>query len=212
MSEDTIYLRQLLGLIQAALRECTGINLAEAVEKQDQIIATAYKFSRGVIPANEAADIALRVSIEALEWKYRACEELTRLQKAQKEPIQHSPKVDDFIGTLSEEQKSRLMRTGRYGLEISALEGLVVELKKLNDLTMYLTAHIQDYSATDEYRERRQAFLLNGEALEIPTPAQSRVAVPDVILALLGEGLLDDTPVKGKYQKKGDKKDGDIIE
>jgi hypothetical protein len=36
--------------------------------------------------------------------------------------------------------------------------------------------------------------------------------LPPVIKAVLNDGLLNETPVNGKYPKKGDKKDGQIIE
>jgi hypothetical protein len=43
-------------------------------------------------------------------------------------------------------------------------------------------------------------------------PPENKVTLPPVIQAVLSEGLLDTPPVNGKYLKKGDKKDTDIIE
>jgi hypothetical protein len=47
---------------------------------------------------------------------------------------------------------------------------------------------------------------------ETPEQKAATGELPPVIQAVLDEGLLDNTPVNGKYPKNGDKKDGQIIE
>jgi hypothetical protein len=59
----------------------------------------------------------------------------------------------------------------------------------------------------------RIAAALEAYALQPQAPSERKAAKepPPVIQAVLDEGLLD-TPVNGKYPKKGDKKDTEIIE
>ena len=163
------YMEQLLGITQKALREHTGINQAEAEEIQNQLITIGDKFTLGIIPANEAADIALNISFETLEYEIQAKKELGRLQEAQEEHS-YSPAAGDFLNKLEAGKKAALLKIKPYGLEISALESLIAELTQLREIAWNLTTRIQDYSATAEYRDRRRAFLLTGEAPKEPAP------------------------------------------
>jgi hypothetical protein len=165
MSEDTIYLRQLLDLGQAVLRERIGVNLADVRRLQDELMVKAEKFGEGIIPEDEAADLARNTGNNALEYGIRAGEELGRLQEEQKKPVQHSPQVEEFLSGLSEEKRNLIQNEddNLRKLPVNALENLIVELKRLREMAWHLTAHIQDYAATPEYRERRRNFMRTGE-------------------------------------------------
>jgi hypothetical protein len=163
MSVDTIYKRQFLSIQQAALCELIGVNLADVRQLQDELTVKAEKFTKGIIPENEAADFARETGDNALEYTIHAGEELGRLQEEQKKPVQHSPGVEEFLSGLSEEQKNLIRNENESMSEITALENLITELKRLHEMAWYFTAHIQDYAATPEYRERRQNILLTGE-------------------------------------------------
>jgi hypothetical protein len=99
------YMRQLLGITQEALREHNGINQAEAEEIKNQLITISDKFTLGVIPANEAADIALNISSETLECEIQAKEELQRLQEAQ-EKHSYSPATMDFLNKMEADTRT----------------------------------------------------------------------------------------------------------
>jgi hypothetical protein len=160
MSTDTIYLRQILDLEQVVLRERIGVNLADVRQLQDKLMDKAEKFNMGIIPENEAADFARETGKKTLEYEIHAKEELERLQEEQKKPVQHSPEVEKFLNGLSEEKRNLLQsESDRVSqLPISSLENLIAELKRLREIAWCLTAHIQDYAETPEYRERRRAF------------------------------------------------------
>ena len=211
MSEDTIYLRQFLDLEQAALRDLVGVNLADVRQLQDLLLEKGEKFNKGIIPENEAADLARKMSYDALNYEIHANEELKQLQEKLRTPIQYSSETEEYFDKMSEEQKSLILSENEKlrQLPISNIENIIAELKRLREMAMYLTAHIQDYAITPEYRERRMVFITTGEAPKKPVP---ETQIPPVIQDILKEGLLDNSLVNGKYFKKGDKKDKEIIE
>jgi hypothetical protein len=197
MSEDTIYLRQILALVQAALRERIGINLADVMELQNEIIVKADEFTKGIMPQNKAADFALKTSNDALEYGIHAREELQRLQSERKKPVQQSPEVEKFISDLNEEKRNLIQsENDRLSqLPISDLENLITELKRLREMAWYLTGHIQDYVKTPDYRERRIDFLTTVEKLPEPVPkeAESQTKPPlKGIDDLISQGYLAD--------------------
>jgi hypothetical protein len=198
MSEDTIYLRQFSDLVQASLREWIGINLADVRQLQDELISIGNKFNLGIIPENEAADFARETGDKALEYEIHAKEELEQLQEGQKKPVQQSPEVEKFINGLDEEKRNLIQsESDRHRqLPISAMENFIAELKQLREMAWYLTAHIQDYAATSEYRERRRAFLLTGEtptepAPEMQPPIQGAAVIPKLTDAECLQKLVD---------------------
>jgi hypothetical protein len=208
MSEDTIYLRQLSDLVQASLREWTGINLADVRQLQDELISIGNKFNLGIIPENEAADFARATGDKALEYEIHAEEELERLQEEQKKPVQQSPEVEKFINGLDEEKRNLIQSESDKirQLPISAMENFIAELKQLREMAWYLTAHIQDYAATSEYRERRRAFLLTGETpLDTQAPEVDS-EIPAILKTWIGEGQIKQND-KGEYVTAGSPQD-----
>ena len=172
MSNDTIYLRQLLAFKQAAVREVIGVNLADVRQLQDELHEKGVKFNKGIIPEKEAADFALKISMDTHAYVIRANKELEQLQGEHKKPIQYSPEMEKGFNMLSEEQKKMtLSEVERIRqLPISNIENIISELNRLNKMAMCLNAHIQDYVITPEYRERRRTFLTTGEAPKDPAP------------------------------------------
>jgi hypothetical protein len=179
MSTDTIYLRQFLSVLQAALRERIGVNLADVRQLQDELIAKIEKFTKGAMPENEAADFARETGDKALEYEIHAKKELERLQEEQKKPIPHSPEGEEFLSNLGEE-KRRLMEEENERLRkmpIHALDNRIVELKRLREMAWNATAHIQDFAEIPEYRERHLAFSHTGNpALDTQTPERNAAA------------------------------------
>jgi hypothetical protein len=131
-----------------------GINLTDVIELQYLVMEKAEKFTMGIIPENEAANFARKTGIDILEYEIHVKEELEQLQEEQKRMVQHSS--DKVIQ-----------------LPTAALENLITELQRLREMAWCLTAHIQDYAVTPEYRERRQAFLATGETPAESTPKDS---------------------------------------
>jgi hypothetical protein len=91
--------------------------------------------------------------------------------------------VEKFISGLSEEKRNLIQSENDKlsQLPISALENLIVELKRLREMAWCFTAHIQDWATTPECRERRMTFLLTGEIPKEPVPdtqAPEQKAVP----------------------------------
>jgi hypothetical protein len=170
MSVDTIYKRQFLSFQQAALHELIGVNVADVRQLQDEIIDKSDKFTKGIMPENEAADFARETGEKALEYEIHAKEELQRLQEQKK------PSVEKFLGGLSEEQKNLIRNEIESMSEITALENLIAELKRLCEMAWCFTGHIQDYAATPEYRERHRNFLRMGDtAPDTQSPEQKAV-------------------------------------
>jgi hypothetical protein len=95
-------------------------------------------------------------------------------------------------------------------LEIDALESLIAELKRLRETAWNLTAHIQDYSATAEYRDRRRAFLLTGEAPPKPAPdtqaPETDREIPSFLRTWIDEGQVNQND-KGEYVTAGSPQD-----
>jgi hypothetical protein len=179
MSVDTIYKRQFLSFQQAALHELIGVNLADVRQLQDEIIDKSDKFTKGIIPENEAADFARETSEKVLEYEIHAGEELQRLQEGQEKPS-----VEKFLGGLSEEQKNLIRNETENMSEITPLENLITELKRLCEMAWCFTAHIQDYATTPEYRERRRNFLRTGEPA--PDTQAPEAGIPGFVLSIAG--------------------------
>jgi len=175
MSDDTIYLRQFLDLWQASLRDLVGVNLADVRELQDALNEKVMKFNKGIIAENEAADFSRKTWLDTLEYSSRVDEELKLLQEEHKKGVQYSSKTDEFLNAMSEEQKSRILNENEriMQLQITALENLMAEIKRLYEMAGCITAHIQDFAITPEYRERRKTFLFTGEAPDHPVPVDN---------------------------------------
>jgi len=104
-------------------------------------------------------------------------------------------------------------------------DGLPVSLKNEDNTTDGASPEkIADYSNKKSFRVSLEKHFeekkvedvdSNGEQLRQPereTPApESKIFLPPVIQAILNEGLLNDTPINGKYIKRSGKKDTDII-
>jgi hypothetical protein len=115
--------------LQAALRERIGVNLADVRQLQDVLVDKAERVTKGIIPENEAADFARETGEKALEHEIYANEELERLQKEkQKKPVEVK------ISGLNEEQQNLIRNEIESMPEITALESLIAELKRLCEM------------------------------------------------------------------------------
>jgi hypothetical protein len=120
----------------------------------------------------------------------------------------------DFLGGKINNEQNAFLLLDSFFYEVlqktvhtpGATDGLAIDYECICGLLNYYKTEIKNAA---ERNTQTPAI----PSPDTQTPEQKAAGdLPPVIQAVLSEGLLEDTPVNGKYSKKGDKKDTDIVE
>jgi hypothetical protein len=155
----------LMTFIQTWLRGPIGVNLADVRRLDDELLKKSITFAKGVLPETEAADFAIKTTIDVTEYHARADKELKRLQEIREEEglIRISPSgvegFNDIYLALTQYEDYRKS-------VISAIESLITELERVRRTAADLAVHVQEYANTPEYRERHMAFVQQEQSAE----------------------------------------------
>jgi len=91
MSNETIFSRQ---FPESYLRSSVGVSCADVRQLADELLEKGTKFSKGIIPENEAADFAGKIHTDTFKYIDRARDELKLLKEKKIDPVQYFRKEE----------------------------------------------------------------------------------------------------------------------
>jgi hypothetical protein len=182
--------------------EITGLDFWEIRMQIESIFELCQE---GEISFHEACDILGNEFIYAQDYKDVLWEKLDDLE-------------GDIIGLDSQEKYTRDAERDRYRKIFDKMDDYYNLVDKFREM-------LWEIRESKEYQQGRKAkikskIIQDGLTLSLvdlfnidsgQTPKDEYITLPPVFNDVLKEGLLNNTPVNGKYVKMGDKKDMDII-